>query len=195
MAPNQKWAADFTYIWTAEGWLYVAVVPDLFSPRIAGWSMQSTMTSQLVANALMMAMWRRGRPREFLHHSYQGSQDASERFQKLLVEQGIACSMSRAGEVWDNSVMESFSSSIKTERMGRMVYRTRDQARVDVFDYIDQFHAIRACIRRSATVAPYSSNKRKKLRSVSTEPAAAPLPMHRGAGASAPARHALNGMA
>lgn len=139
-APNQKWVADFTYIWTAEGWLYVAVVLDLFSRRIVGWSMQSSMTSQLVADALMMAVWRRGRPREVLHHSDQGSQYTSEHFQKLLVEQGIVCSMSRAGEVWDNSAMESFFSSMKTERMGRKVYRTRDQARADVFDYIERFY-------------------------------------------------------
>ena len=139
-APNQKWVADFTYIWTAEGWLYVAVVLDLFSRRIVGWSMQSSMTSQLVADALMMAVWRRGRPREVLHHSDQGSQYTSEHFQKLLVEQGSVCSMSRAGEVWDNSAMESFFSSMKTERMGRKVYRTRDQAHADVFDYIERFY-------------------------------------------------------
>ena len=139
-APNRKWVADFTYIWTAEGWLYVAAVLDLFSRRIVGWSMQSTMTSQLVADALMMAVWRRGRPKEMLHHSDQGSQYTSEHFQKLLAEQGIVCSMSRAGEVWDNSAMESFFSSLKTERTARKVYRTREQARSDVFDYIERFY-------------------------------------------------------
>ena len=139
-APNQKWVADFTYIWTAEGWLYVAVVLDLFSRRIVGWSMQSSMTSQLVADALMMAVWRRGRPQELLHHSDQGSQYTSEHFQRLLAEQGIVCSMSRAGEVWDNSAMESFFSSLKTERTARKVYRSREQARSDVFDYIERFY-------------------------------------------------------
>jgi putative transposase len=139
-APNQKWVADFTYIWTAEGWLYVAVVLDLFSRRIVGWSMQSSMTSQLVADALMMAVWRRGRPRELLHHSDQGSQYTSEHFQRLLAEQGVVCSMSRAGEVWDNSAMESFFSSLKTERTARTVYRSREQARSDVFDYIERFY-------------------------------------------------------
>ena len=122
-APNCKWVADFTYIWTAEGWLYVAVVLDLYSRRIVGWSMQSSMTSQLVADALMMAVWRRGLPQELLHHSDQGSQYTSEHFQRLLNEQGIVCSMSRAGEVWDNSAMESFFSSLKTERTARKVYR------------------------------------------------------------------------
>ena len=139
-APNQKWVADFTYIWTTEGWLYVAVVMDLYSRRIVGWSMQTAMTSQLVSDALMMAVWRRGRPQELLHHSDQGSQYTSEHFQRLLAEQGIVCSMSRAGEVWDNSAMESFFSSLKTERTARKVYRSREQARSDVFDYIERFY-------------------------------------------------------
>jgi putative transposase len=139
-APNQKWLADFTYIWTAEGWLYVAVVLDLYARRIVGWSMQESMTSQLVADALMMAVWRRGRPVELLHHSDQGSQYTSEHFQGLLRENGITCSMSRAGEVWDNSAMESFFSSLKTERISRKTYRTREQARADVFDYIERFY-------------------------------------------------------
>jgi len=139
-APNQKWVADFTYIWTAEGWLYAAAVLDLYSRRIVGWSMQDSMTSQLVADALMMAVWRRGKPAALLHHSDQGSQYTSEHFQELLKEQGITCSMSRAGEVWDNSAMESFFSSLKTERTARKVYRSREQARADVFDYIERFY-------------------------------------------------------
>ena len=139
-APNQKWVADFTYIWTAEGWLYAAAVLDLYSRRIVGWSMHDRMTSQLVADALMMAVWRRGKPVSLLHHSDQGSQYTSEHFQQLLKEQGITCSMSRAGEVWDNSAMESFFSSLKTERTARKVYRTREQARADVFDYIERLY-------------------------------------------------------
>lgn len=95
-APNQKWVADFTYIWTAEGWLYAAAVLDLYSRRIVGWSMRDSMTSQLVAHALMMAVWRRGKPVALLHHSDQGSQYTSEHFQQLLKEQGITCSFSRA---------------------------------------------------------------------------------------------------
>lgn len=139
-APNQKWVADFTYIWTAEGWLYVAVVLDLFSRRAVGWSMQESMTSQLVADALMMAVWRRGKPMALLHHSDRGSQYTSEHFQGLLKDQGITCSMSRAGEVWDNSAMESFFSTLKIERVHRKVYRTRAQARADVFDFIEAFY-------------------------------------------------------
>ena len=139
-APNQKWVADFTYIWTAEGWLYVAAVIDLFSRRVVGWSMQAAMTAQLVTDALMMAIWRRGRPHALLHHSDQGSQYTSEQFQKLMAENGVACSMSRSGNVWDNAAMESFFSSLKTERTARKVYRTRTQARADVFDYIERFY-------------------------------------------------------
>ena len=92
--PNQKWIADFTYIWTAEGWLYVSAVIDVFSRRVVGWSMSATMTAQLVADALLMAVWRRGKPRELLHHSDQGSQYSSEQFQRLMADSGIVCSMS-----------------------------------------------------------------------------------------------------
>lgn len=138
--PNQKWVADFTYIWTAEGWLYVAVVLDLYSRRAVGWSMHATMTAQLVTDALMMAVWRRGKPDALLHHSDRGSQYTSEQFQRLLTELGVTCSMSRSGNVWDNSAMESFFSTLKTERIARKVYRTRDQAKAEVFDYIERFY-------------------------------------------------------
>jgi putative transposase len=139
-APNQKWVADFTYIWTAEGWLYAAAVVDLFSRRVVGWSMKAEMTAQLVTDALIMAIWRRGRPDSLLHHSDQGSQYTSEQFQRLMADHGITCSMSRSGNVWDNAAMESFFSSLKTERTARKVYRTRDDARADVFDYIERFY-------------------------------------------------------
>jgi len=139
-APNRKWVADFTYIWTAEGWLYVAVVLDLYSRRIVGWSMSATMTAELVTDALVMAIWRRGRPRELLHHSDRGSQYTSEQCQRLMAEHGVTCSLSRSGNVWDNAAMESFFSSLKTERTARKLYRTRDQARADVFDYIERFY-------------------------------------------------------
>lgn len=138
--PNQKWVADFTYIWTAEGWLYVAAVIDLFSRRVVGWSMRDTMTAQLVTDALIMAIWRRGKPDALLHHSDQGSQYTSEQFQRLMADNGVTCSMSRSGNVWDNAAMESFFSSLKTERIGKKVYRTRAQAKADVFDYIECFY-------------------------------------------------------
>jgi putative transposase len=138
--PNQKWVADFTYIWTAEGWLYVAAVIDLFSRRVVGWSMSDTMTAQLVTDALIMAIWRRGKPDALLHHSDQGSQYTSEQFQRLMADNGVTCSMSRSGNVWDNAAMESFFSSLKTERIGKKVYRTRTQAKADVFDYVECFY-------------------------------------------------------
>ena len=139
-APNRKWIADFTYVWTAEGWLYVAAVVDLFSRRVVGWSMSAEMTAQLVTDALVMAIWRRGKPDALLHHSDRGSQYTSEQFQKLLADRGVTCSMSPSGNVWDNAAMESFFSSLKTERTARKTYRTRDDAKADVFDYIECFY-------------------------------------------------------
>ena len=137
---NRKWVADFTYIWTAEGWLYVAAVLDLFSRRVVGWSMSAAMTAQMVTDALIMAIWRRGKPDALLHHSDRGSQYTSEQFQRLMADHGVTCSMSRAGNVWDNAAMESFFSSLKTERTALKTYRTRDQAKADVFDYIERFY-------------------------------------------------------
>jgi len=148
-APNRKWVADFTYIWTGEGWLYVAAVLDLFSRRVVGWSMSATMTAELVTNALVMAIWRRGQPRALLHHSDRGSQYTSEAFQRLMSAHGVTCSLSRSGNVWDNAAMESFFSSLKVERVARKIYRTRDQARADVFDYIERFYNPR---RRHSTI-------------------------------------------
>ncbi len=139
-APNRKWIAGFAYVWTAEGWLYVSAVVDLFSRRVVGWSMQTALTAQLVTAALVMAIWRRGKSDALLHHSDRGSQYTSEQFQRLMVDHGVVCSMSRSGNVWDNAAMESFFSSLKTERTARKVYRTRDEAKADVFDYIERFY-------------------------------------------------------
>ena len=147
--PNRKWISDFTYIWTAEGWLYVAAVIDLFSRRVVGWSMSATMTAQLVTDALLMAIWRRGKPDALLHHSDQGSQYASEQFRSLMEDNGVTCSMSRSGNVWDNAAMESFFSTLKTERTARKVYRSRGQARADVFDFIERFYNAK---RRHSTI-------------------------------------------
>ena len=138
--PNQKWIADFTYIWTAEGWLYVSAVIDLFSRRVVGWSMSASMTAQLVADALMMAVWRRGKPRACCITPIRAASIASEQFQRLMADNGIICRMSRSGNVWDNAAMESFFSSLKTERTGRKVYRTRNEAKADVFDYIERYY-------------------------------------------------------
>ena len=162
-APNRKWAADFTYVWTAQGWLYVAVVLDLYSRRIVGWSMSATMTAELVTDALVMAIWRRGRPRDLLHHSDRGSQYTSEQCQRLMAEHGVTCSLSRSGNVWDNAAMESFFSTLKTERTANKVYRSRDQARADIFDYIERFYNPR---RRHSTlgyVSPVDFEKQMRL--------------------------------
>ena len=148
-APNRRWIADFTYIWTAEGWLYVAAVIDLFSRRVVGWSMSATMTAELVTDALVMAIWRRGKPDALIHHSDRGSQYTSDQFQRLMADHGVTCSMSRSGNVWDNAAMESFFSSLKTERTARKIYRTRDEARADVFDYIERFYNTK---RRHSTI-------------------------------------------
>lgn len=161
--PNQKWLADFTYIWTAQGWLYVAAVLDLFSRRVVGWSMKAERDATLVMDALMMAVWRRGKADALLHHSDQGSQYTSEQFQRLLADNGITCSMSRAGNVWDNSAMESFFSSLKTERTARKVYRTRDEARADVFDYIERFYNPRRRHSKLGYISPMEFEARAML--------------------------------
>jgi putative transposase len=118
----------------------VAAVVDLFSRRVVGWSMNTAMTAQLVTDALVMAIWRRGKPDALLHHSDRGSQYTSEQFQRLMTDDGVVCSMSRSGNGWDNAAMESFFSSLKTERTARKMYRSRDEARADVFDYIERFY-------------------------------------------------------
>lgn len=162
-APDQKWVADFTYIWTREGWLFVAAVLDLFSRRIVGWSMKSRMTADLVSDALVMAIWRRRPKDSVLHHSDQGSQYTSEQFQQLLADHGIDCSMSRRGECHDNAVIESFFSRMKDERVSRRKYRSRDAARADVFDYIERFYNPR---RRHSTlggISPVEFEKRAKV--------------------------------
>ena len=139
----------------------MAAVVELFSRRVVGWAMKAEMTAHLVTDALVMAIWRRGRPDSLLHHSDQGSQYTSEEFQRLMADYGIICSMSRSGNVWDNAAMESLFSSPKTARTARKVYRTRDNARVDVFDYIERFYNPR---RRHSTLGYMSpSSSRRKL--------------------------------
>ena len=138
--PNRRWVADFTYVWAGEGWLFVAVVLDLFSRRVVGWSMRATMTAELVVDALLMAIWRRGWPTELLHHSDQGSQYLSGMFQRLLADHGIECSMSRRGDCWDNAPMESFFASLKKELVHDAEFATRAEARAAIFEYIEVFY-------------------------------------------------------
>jgi len=138
--PNQKWAADITYLATAEGWLYLAVVMDLFSRRIIGWSMSDSLQSQLVLDALMMATAARQPGDDLLHHSDRGSQYASDAFQELLRRHTISCSMSRKGNCWDNAPVESFFGKLKTEWVHGKTYPTRQAAETDVFKYIELFY-------------------------------------------------------
>lgn len=138
--PNQRWVTDITYIRTHEGWLYVAIVLDLFSRQVIGWSMQPRMETDLVMKALLMALWRRQPKHEVIVHSDQGSQYTSRDWQKFLKDHRLICSMSRRGNCHDNAVAESFFQLLKRERVKRKVYRTRDDARQDIFDYIELFY-------------------------------------------------------
>ena len=138
--PNQAWVCDITYIWTTEGWLYLAIVMDLFSRNIVGWSMAERMTRQLAMDALTLATKRRNPPRGLLVHSDRGSQYASEDYQALLSKFGMVCSMSRAGNCWDNAPAESFFSTLKRELVFHSNYRSRTQARQSIFDYIERFY-------------------------------------------------------
>jgi putative transposase len=138
--PNQAWGADITYIPTADGWLYLAIVEDLFSRRIVGWSMDATMTSRLVVDALEMAVKRRLPGEGLLAHSDRGSQYASEHYQLLLGKHGIECSMSGVGQCWDNAPVESFFASLKRELVHDESYTTREQAKASIFEYIEAFY-------------------------------------------------------
>jgi putative transposase len=140
-APNERWVADITYIRTREGWLYLAVVLDLYSRAIVGWSMSSRITRHLVLQALNTALMGREPQPDMLHHSDKGSQYASYDFRELLDEHGIVCSMIGTGNAYDNAAMESFFALLKRERVYRRpIYPTRQQARADIFDYIERFY-------------------------------------------------------
>jgi transposase InsO family protein len=139
-APNRVWVADITYLWTQEGWLYLSAVLDLFSRRIVGWSIAEKMEEKLVRDALLMALGRRCPRDELMHHSDRGSQYASENYQRLLKRHEIKVSMSRKGNCWDNAVMERFFGSLKSERINHKSYKTREDARKDVIDYIEMFY-------------------------------------------------------
>ena len=139
-AVNQAWVADITSIPTAEGWLYLAAVEDLYSRQIVGWSMGERITSRLVVDALEMAVSRRLPGEGLLAHSDRGSQYASEHYQRLLGRHGITCSMSRRGDCWDNAPMESFFASLKKELVHHEDYRSRAEARASLFEYIEAFY-------------------------------------------------------
>jgi putative transposase len=138
--PNRSWSADITYVPTREGWLYLAVVEDLFSRMVVGWSMAETMESRLVVDALGMAITRRRPGAGLLAHSDRGSQYASDHYQRVLAAEGIACSMSEVGQCWDNAPVESFFGSLKRELAPDEMFATRDQARAAIFEYLEVFY-------------------------------------------------------
>ena len=143
VGPNQAWVTDITMIRTYEGWLYLAVVVDLYSRQVVGWSMQSRIHADLVLKALLMAVWRRKPKPGLVIHSDQGSQYTGREWQKFIKEHELICSMSRRGNCHDNAVAESFFQLLKRERIKRRIYATRDEARADVFDYIELFYNTR----------------------------------------------------
>jgi putative transposase len=139
-APNHVWAGDITYVRTDEGWLYLAVVLDLYSRRVVGWSMQARIGADLVLAAMTMALGQRQPGPGLMHHSDRGSQYTGDDFQRLLADHGIRCSMSGRGNCFDNACVESFFASLKRERVYRRRYRSRAEARADLFHYIEVFY-------------------------------------------------------
>jgi putative transposase len=140
--PNRVWVADITYIWTKAGWLYLAAVLDTYSRKIVGWSMSTGLHSQLVMDAMGMALGRRlpDSDSSLIHHSDRGSQYASDLYRELLKEHNITCSMSRKANCWDNAMMESFFATLKTENVYRKQFATRAAARQSIFEYIEMFY-------------------------------------------------------
>lgn len=138
--PNEKWVGDITYIPTREGWLYLAVIEDLYSRKVVGWSLADHMESRLVVDALEMAVARRLPGEGLLAHTDRGSQYASDHYQRLLEKHGIECSMSGVGQCWDNAPMESFFASLKKELIHHEDYQTRAEARASIIEYIEMFY-------------------------------------------------------
>ncbi|WP_089849817.1 IS3 family transposase [Klebsiella quasipneumoniae] len=167
-APDERWVTDITYIRTHEGWLYLAVVVDLFSRKIIGWSMQSRMTKDIVLNALLVAIWRRNPLKQVLVHSDQGSQYTSNEWQSFLKSHGLEGSMSRRGNCHDNAVAESFFQLLKLERIKKKIYGTREEARSDIFDYIEMFYNSKRRHGSSNQMSPteYENQYYQRLRSV-----------------------------
>lgn len=137
---NRKWVSDITYIWTEEGWLYLAGVMDLCGRKLVGWAMDSRMKTELVATALRQAIGRTGASSGLIVHSDRGVQYASNEYQKLLEKHGFVCSMSRKGNCYDNAPMESFWGKLKMEWLNDYKFKTREEAKKAVFEYIELFY-------------------------------------------------------
>lgn len=166
-APNRIWLTDITYLWTAEGWLYIAAVLDSFSLRIVGWAMAEHLRETLVNDALQMALGRRQPSGGLLHHSDRGIQYASAHYQALLKAQGIIVSMSRKGNCWDNSVMERFWGGLKSEQTNDKLYFTRATAKQDVIDYIEMFYNCKRLNSTLVHVSPMQFEREFLLKNVS----------------------------
>lgn len=147
--PNEKWVSDITYIWTQSGWLYLAAVMDLYSRAIIGWSMGERMNKQLVCDALTMALKRRDHPKSTIIHSDKGSQYCSKQYQQLITDNQLVCSMSGTGNCFDNAAMESFFHTLKVELVHRQDYATREDAKKEIFRYIEAYYNT---IRRHSTI-------------------------------------------
>ena len=161
--PNTAWGGDITYLWTDEGWLYLAVIIDLFSRRVVGWSLSSRMKVDLVRDALLMAIWRRKPGGGLIHHSDRGSQYACHDYQNILQEHGMIPSMSRKGDCWDNAVIERFFRSLKSERTNHRRYLTREAAKQDVINYIEMFYNSRRLHSYLGYVSPVEYEKLAKV--------------------------------
>jgi putative transposase len=158
-APDHVWAGDITYIWTAEGWLYLSGLVDLYSRKVVGWAMNQHMDTTLVQDALQMALGRRAPATGLMHHSDRGSQYASHVYQAMLADHGIVCSMSEKGECLDNAVAERFFGSLKREWTSHGYYATRQEARADIIDYIEMFYNSRRKHSYLGYVSPNTSEQ------------------------------------
>lgn len=158
---NQKWVSDITYVWTEEGWLYVAVVLDLYSRMVIGWSINERMTSKLVGDALLSALWRRRFPKDVIIHSDRGSQYCSKEYQSLLSKNRLICSMSKKGDCYDNAAMESWNHSFKVEAIHGEKLKTRAEAREHIFNYIEFYYNRRRLHSRLGYVSPVMFEDKK----------------------------------
>lgn len=159
--PDQKWVSDITYIWTDEGWLYLAVVLDLYSRRVVGWSIAERMTATLVCDALVMALWNRKLPTGVVVHSDRGSQYCSAAYQKLFSKHRLTCSMSKKGDCYDNAAMESWNHSFKVEAVHHERFKTRSEAKRQVFEYIEVYYNRKRLHSKLGYVTPVAFETKK----------------------------------
>lgn len=160
-APDQKWVSDITYIWTEEGWLYLAVVLELYSRRVLGWTIAERMTATLVCDALTMALWRRRMPKGVIVHSDRGSQYCSAAYQKLFNKHQLICSMSKKGDCYDNAAMESWNHSFKVEAVHGERFQTRSEAKYQVFEYIEVYYNRKRLHSKLGFVSPEAFEAKK----------------------------------